>query len=547
MATFSFSHVGFSLIFNLVKRLIGIIFALLLKGFSKVVDNCDSMARQIGLITLFFLVSLPSFAQTSEFPLAIRAGGGVLSYFSHPGDPPLPQTAFHPTIELGVSKYLAGGFDFRSQLTVAPNVQYPLGEQVFQAGPLIDMNYLLAFKFNNGVFFRESAFIGPYLMFGVGGSYVKNNPDAYLPLGGGVNFRVNPRMSFRVETVKKISVNKKVQNLAHALAFVYNLGSPSELPPGTIPKEIEEELVAANLMPRDSDWDGIVDHEDDCPNQPGFIQFMGCPTDASEEEAVYALDETTPSTTDAPVEEGELANSDQESMSFETLSSLVELSESPSSAAQLEQSSPAPAQTEEIAFQETAVPLTENIESAPEEIQPEVAMIPEPQSSPEVIAESTAVELEPVQPKPEPEPTHVPAPAPALIAQSNVAKLDNSTSSPCSNDLLPSPQDNPIFFAYGSHELKQEAKSRLKEVADILNSCEELQLVLEGHTDDVGTESDNLVLSIMRAFNVKYYLVYEYGISQARISSRGLGEMNAYANNATDREKNRRVDYSFVF
>ncbi|MEM7371239.1 MAG: OmpA family protein [Bacteroidota bacterium] len=501
------------------------------------------MARQIGLITLFFLVCLPSFAQTSEFPIAIKAGGGMLSYFAHPGDPPLTNSSFHPTIELGVSKYLAGGFDFRSQLTFAPNVNYPIGEQLFQTGPLFDMNYLLAFKFNNGVFFRESAFIGPYLMFGVGGSYVKNHPDAYLPLGGGVQFRVNPRMSFRVETVKKISVNKNVQNLAHALAFVYNLGSPSEIPPGTIPKEIEEELVAANLMPRDSDWDGIVDHEDDCPNHPGFIQFMGCPTADQEEDEVYALDQTSLSTTDAEMASAPdpESMSQDESMSFETLSSLVELGDSPDVGAQLNNTNPPAVESEPIAESSASFDLAEAITEASES-DTYLPDEPEPESQ-EVIAESTSVALAPVQAAPV---EVAPQPEPAPMAEPVIASTQKM-SSPCSSEQLPSTKDSPIFFAYGSHELKGEAKGKLKELADVLNSCEELQLVLEGHTDDVGTENDNLVLSIMRAFNVKYYLVYEYGISQSRISSRGLGEMNAYATNSHNKEKNRRVDYTFVF
>ncbi|MCB0851183.1 MAG: OmpA family protein, partial [Bacteroidetes bacterium] len=74
-------------------------------------------------------------------------------------------------------------------------------------------------------------------------------------------------------------------------------------------------------------------------------------------------------------------------------------------------------------------------------------------------------------------------------------------------------------------------------------------LVLKGHADARGAEKENLVLSIMRAYNVKYYLVSNHGISQRRINSRGFGESNPIADNGTTqgRDQNRRVDFQLVF
>jgi OOP family OmpA-OmpF porin len=62
-------------------------------------------------------------------------------------------------------------------------------------------------------------------------------------------------------------------------------------------------------------------------------------------------------------------------------------------------------------------------------------------------------------------------------------------------------------------------------------------------------EDANLVLSVMRAYNVKYYLVYHHGINQNRIISAGLGETQPVADNSsvTGRERNRRVAMQFVF
>ena len=487
------------------------------------------MARNVGLITLFVLFVSSAFSQTQEFPWAIRAGGGMLRYYAHPGSSSLSNTSYHPSIELGVSKYLAGGFDFRTQLSIAPNVAFPFTGESSLSGPMIDMNYLLAFKFNNGVFFRESALFGPYFLFGVGGSYVQNNPDAYVPLGGGMQIRVNPKMSLRLESVRKLSVNKKPQSLAHALAFIYNIGSPSDLPPGTLPKEIEEELANTILLSRDSDLDGIVDQEDDCPNHPGFVQHMGCPTSDQVANEAFAMDESGSLTTDEaitldPAAE-EQASIGEDLMSFETLSQMLEEKESvlPSAA---------------LVDKPTSLSvLTPEPEPTPAEEEPQIKSKDTPPSPPHL----------PVSPPAEKTETIIAEAAePQKPSQTIQA---SSPQNPCTNTSLPSSDNTPIFFSYGSHELKEDAKDQLKELAEVLQSCEELSIVLEGHTDDVGQEEDNLVLSIMRAFNVKYYLVYEHGISQSRISSAGLGELKPYAENSTvnGREKNRRVDYTFIF
>ena len=68
-------------------------------------------------------------------------------------------------------------------------------------------------------------------------------------------------------------------------------------------------------------------------------------------------------------------------------------------------------------------------------------------------------------------------------------------------------------------------------------------------TGPSGEEDTNLVLSVMRAYKVKYYLVYHHGISQKRIVSAGLGETQPVADNSSlsGREQNRRVGMQFVF
>ncbi|MGV6807560.1 MAG: OmpA family protein [bacterium] len=80
-------------------------------------------------------------------------------------------------------------------------------------------------------------------------------------------------------------------------------------------------------------------------------------------------------------------------------------------------------------------------------------------------------------------------------------------------------------------------------VANAMKEHSDIELVLEGHTDWVGTDNYNQGLSERRAAAVKAKLVEDYGIPGNRISTVGYGESRPVATNETDegRQRNRRV------
>lgn len=71
----------------------------------------------------------------------------------------------------------------------------------------------------------------------------------------------------------------------------------------------------------------------------------------------------------------------------------------------------------------------------------------------------------------------------------------------------------------------------------------ELRLKINGYTDDIGSEDDNIILSENRAKAVKEYLIAK-GIAEERIEIKGFGGLNPIASNETEegRSKNRRVE-----
>lgn len=100
-----------------------------------------------------------------------------------------------------------------------------------------------------------------------------------------------------------------------------------------------------------------------------------------------------------------------------------------------------------------------------------------------------------------------------------------------------------LFFESGATELSPGAKRRLEPLVSSLRAQPELDLLVEGHTDDSGEREENLRVSLARAQAVKDYLVGQ-GISSNRIRTIGLGERYPIASNDTHsgRQRNRRIE-----
>jgi outer membrane protein OmpA-like peptidoglycan-associated protein len=99
-----------------------------------------------------------------------------------------------------------------------------------------------------------------------------------------------------------------------------------------------------------------------------------------------------------------------------------------------------------------------------------------------------------------------------------------------------------IFFISGSAKLAPSSGGALNDIATTLKDNADLQVEIEGHTDNSGTADKNQQLSEDRAMSVKTYLVNQ-GVSADRITTTGYGFSKPIASNKTaaGRAKNRRV------
>ena len=100
-----------------------------------------------------------------------------------------------------------------------------------------------------------------------------------------------------------------------------------------------------------------------------------------------------------------------------------------------------------------------------------------------------------------------------------------------------------IFFDTRKFDLKSESKSELDKLVTLLNENPNLKIQIDGHTDNVGQEKDNLLLSSNRAKAVVGYLLSK-SINPQRLTYKGFGSTKPVAGNTTDTDRalNRRTE-----
>jgi outer membrane protein OmpA-like peptidoglycan-associated protein len=100
-----------------------------------------------------------------------------------------------------------------------------------------------------------------------------------------------------------------------------------------------------------------------------------------------------------------------------------------------------------------------------------------------------------------------------------------------------------LLYDFDSEVVRPEAKTNLRELATSLEKYPGSNLLIVGHTDQLGSVAYNQTLSERRANAAATYLIAQ-GVSGTRIATRGLGETEPIASNETEagRQANRRVE-----
>jgi OmpA-OmpF porin, OOP family len=146
-------------------------------------------------------------------------------------------------------------------------------------------------------------------------------------------------------------------------------------------------------------------------------------------------------------------------------------------------------------------------------------------------------------------PAPVPAPAPVAQPAPEAAPAPEAPLEP-----LPAAEPTPermkycitmhIEFDIDKAEIRPEYHDEVAKAGDFMNKYPTTTAVIEGHTDEVGSDEHNMQLSQRRAESVVKYLVEKFGIDPSRLSAKGYGKTKPVADNTTDagKQKNRRIE-----
>jgi outer membrane protein OmpA-like peptidoglycan-associated protein/tetratricopeptide (TPR) repeat protein len=106
---------------------------------------------------------------------------------------------------------------------------------------------------------------------------------------------------------------------------------------------------------------------------------------------------------------------------------------------------------------------------------------------------------------------------------------------------------NDIYFDFNSFELTEKSKAVLDLLIEFLTQNSSIYIEIQGHTDNIGNDADNLKLSSNRAKSVYNYLIDNH-IDAKRLTSKGYGKTLPVASNDTEegRAKNRRTVFVII-
>lgn len=395
-------------------------------------------------------------AQTSQKPYMAGLSANFFDYQGLLTGDFTQWDTYNPGIAFAAYGYISDRFNYGLNTTFVPQVIYPTTEFDRVTTSMLDLKGTVRFNL-----LRPEAFFSPYIGTGFGFNTASNIFRMYVPATVGFRLNFTENFALQIESTYQQRIKAgDYQPLSHMAGFVFSLPSdPIERPEKEKPQRPEEAPIA-ELM--DSDGDGVLDRDDQCPDVKGKAMYLGCP------------DPQTETANDRPANDGPVA--------YETPANR------PSNAT--------------VNRPPSAAPVNPNTSPVADEDRPATT---------------------PYNPQPMPEP------APEDLARLNM-RLQN------------------IYFDYGSAELNSEALATLDEVAELMHNYPQFDLNVMGHADATGNDRTNIILSVRRAYQVKYYLVYQKNIRMARITSDGYSSTAPLDDNTTEdgRSKNRRVEFQLV-
>jgi len=382
----------------------------------------------------------------------------------------------------------------------------------------------------------EKQIILPYISTGFGVMKIEgiSGIDMQIPIELGLDFRLARGFYLSTSTEYRLSfdelsdsnVNSFTNSMFHSAGIRIIMGDREDETPPPPPPVVEE--------PADADGDGVVDAEDTCPDVAGLAKFAGCPdTDG---------DDVQDSADDCPEVAGLAAfkgcpDTDSDGLADNKDECPTEAGPSSNNGCPIKVVDRDNDGVEDSADDCPDTPGTAKFNGCPDTDGDGVADKKDQCPSTPGIAKFNGcpdTDGDGVADKSDKCPTTKGTIANngcPEIKQEDKATLNFATQA--------------IEFETGSSTISTSSLAIMDQVAGIMAKYPNYSMSINGYTDSVGNDTNNLNLSKKRAKACHDYLVSK-GISASRMTSEGYGEASPIADNATKegRQRNRRVEFS---
>ena len=357
-------------------------------------------------------------------------------------------------------------------------------------------------------FAEGKAKLNPFLTLGIGGGYYNKDLTPHIMSGktntwnahafGGVGLEFNIKSEVYLFAQANYRYSFSDNNLPHNMLYSFGITRSVTKVKKTPPP------------PPDRDMDGVIDAEDACPDVPGLVALKGCPD--KDGDGIADKDDACPdqagpaSLNGCPDRDGDgIADKDDKCPDVKGLAKYQGCPIPDTDGDGINDEEDKCKTVPGVArYQGCPVPDTDGDGINDEEDKcPNLAGVRENQGCPAISEE--------VKEK-------------VSIAAKN------------------------ILFITGSAKLQKKSFKGLDDVVAIMKENPEIKLQIDGHTDAVGSDESNQILSDNRAASVKSYIVSK-GIDESRITSAGHGESQPIADNKTaaGRQQNRRVEMVLTY
>lgn len=446
-------------------------------------------------------------AQNETNPWAISGGVNVVDFFPPNQDSPseisdLSEELFNsnntlniaPTLlsYVNVSRYIGKRFTVgvTATLNEIDRFEKTKARDLFYAG--IDGEVSYSFKE-----ILKSRWIDPYVQLGGGATKVEGNRVFGTANGGaGVRLWVNKNISLGAKTIYKQEFDNTIER--EHFQHVFSLG--------------------VSFGGKDTDGDGTNDSEDSCPAVFGLAEFNGCPD--SDGDGIKDSEDTCPNVAGLPEHNG-CSDIDGDGIpdnkdACPKIAGINSLGGCPDTDGDGVKDSDDSCPTVKGQRINNGCPHEDSDSDGvldKDDHCPMIAGIASQNGCPKIEVENKAANLK--------------------------------ISADVINDL--NIKFRSVLFDNNKATIRSESYGTLANIASIMKKYTTDVFLIEGHTDDKGSDSYNLKLSGERAASVRNYLAGK-GIPSYRIQSKGFGETRPISSNNTEsgRQTNRRVELSVI-